>query len=742
MESVPGMHLEQERVVMEGLKCVHSKAAESCYRNWEDDWTVGDIEDTDLSYKVFCNPDIRVQTFLEEGRFLAALQKDGDITLLFTVSKKQKFPLCSNINCSKQTKCICFKHYKKVLEEYEEGDDASNYYWDKRTRPTPDVIQHFLDSIPVQDQHRRHGYNCTKMEYPIKRCPVLQQKFLDRLDGIFNLPESIKPDYDEHSLCKHGDHYSPDDDHLIMLSPNLTVYTETRDRVFPIPTYGRPTCGVCICVDQADTRCHLLWNIGSGKLVDYLFLHNHLHRMVSSGIAMNATYNSRKSALSDIGLKSSLGYSTFLRAFTGYIKIVQFRKEDFLCPSCGPSPCYLVCDGKTDGPTKRKVEHLKELDRAEDDTSVLCQGSFFENRVFLFEKKERRLVCQLLTNTISYDEFLNSGDICTDNGRLIKALVERISTSWPEEDIPKTYNTFLANISKLSSVEGFMQVLSPQPLQFLQEFCSRNLDLRTAEHREKEKLMAEELPALWPNVLGILFLEKAVYLPDDVANIVSKLIYIRRNSFLSAAVRSADDYVDWENVEKEHCTMFYPNWPIWRHPKKYEERSVTDCDFCEKGFDKHNDFSFGVFSVGCLCPFNITMGFELMLCKESSHNIFRLLMCRDVDLHALKGVVFDFACGLDQYILNREPSEFEYLRLLVDGAHWQVDNRLYDLLIEIQNFYQGQKKLKRPDRSGQGGHIGCSDGFNFNLYKEFLPYKQPNSQVSLNQSVHTNMFIA
>ena len=47
-------------------------------------------------------------------------------------------------------------------------------------------------------------------------------------------------------------------------------------------------------------------------------------------------------------------------------------------------------------------------------------------------------------------------------------------------------------------------------------------------------------------------------------------------------------------------------------------------------------------------------------------------MCRDIDLHALQGVIFDFACGLDQYILNREPREFEYLRCLVDGAHWQV----------------------------------------------------------------------
>ena len=86
----------------------------------------------------------------------------------------------------------------------------------------------------------------------------------------------------------------------------------------------------------------------------------------------------------------------------------------------------------------------------------------------------------------------------------------------------------------------------------------------------------------------------------------------------------------------------------------------------------HNDFSFGVFSVGCLCPYNITIGYELMLCKECSHNIFRLLMCRDINLHELKGVIFDFACGLDQYMLNREPLEVDFLRLLVDGGLWQV----------------------------------------------------------------------
>ena len=50
----------------------------------------------------------------------------------------------------------------------------------------------------------------------------------------------------------------------------------------------------------------------------------------------------------------------------------EVQKVGFLCPSCGDSPNYIVCDGKTDGPTKRKVEHLHELDKAESDESPLC----------------------------------------------------------------------------------------------------------------------------------------------------------------------------------------------------------------------------------------------------------------------------------------------------------------------------------------------------------------------------------
>ena len=77
---------------------------------------------------------------------------------------------------------------------------------------------------------------------------------------------------------------------------------------------------------------------------------------------------------------------------------------------------------------------------------------------------------------------------------------------------------------------------------------------------------------------------------------------------------------------------------------------------------------------------------------------------RHVDMLALECVFFDFGCGLDTYVLKREPGGFQYLRCLVDGSHWK-----------------GQMKLKRHNSSGRGGHLGCSEGFNCNMSKPFLP---------------------
>ena len=89
------------------------------------------------------------------------------------------------------------------------------------------------------------------------------------------------------------------------------------------------------------------------------------------------------------------------------------------------------------------------------------------------------------------------------------------------------------------------------------------------------------------------------------------------------------------------------------------------------GFGLNLNALAGLFHVGCCCPRNITSGFEIMLIPESSHNFAQLLLCRDLNMRRLQGVVFDFGCNLHNYLLNREPREFEFKRVLVDSFHYQ-----------------------------------------------------------------------
>ena len=107
------------------------------------------------------------------------------------------------------------------------------------------------------------------------------------------------------------------------------------------------------------------------------------------------------------------------------------------------------------------------------------------------------------------------------------------------------------------------------------------------------------------------------------------------------------------------------------------------------GLKLKNDI-LGLFHVGCCCQRNITCGFEIMLVPESSHNFARLALCRDLNMRRCEGFVFDFGCNLHNYLLNREPREFEFKRVLVDSFHYQ-------------------------------NHNSCSSSYDASQYKKYLP---------------------
>ena len=96
------------------------------------------------------------------------------------------------------------------------------------------------------------------------------------------------------------------------------------------------------------------------------------------------------------------------------------------------------------------------------------------------------------------NDFVEISEMSSDNGLLIIDLVRHILEIFPDE-MPQFYKKFIANISKLTSVRGLLQVLTPEPLQYLEDFCRQTLNLHLHISQQQLKSVTSNLPALWPD---------------------------------------------------------------------------------------------------------------------------------------------------------------------------------------------------------------------------------------------------
>ena len=249
--------------------------------------------------------------------------------------------------------------------------------------------------------------------------------------------------------------------------------------------------------------------------------------------------------------------------------------------------------------------------------------------MFIKIKKEREVFKSFFKGDLSMNELLHE-NITSDNGIMVRDLISRIQTD--DGEIPEEYKEFIKDITKTSPVVGYLQATHQESLNILNDFCDKRLDLRSPERGEQIKQMKKEFPTLWCSLMDILSLEKNHrYLPDDVTKILKTLITIRMETFSKSVIRKDHQYFEYPENGKESSTQFYPNYEILKYPSEYQIKSEGG-QGCEKKFKKPAKFAPGLFHIGCSCPRNVTLGFEVMLEPESSHNLGRLLMCRDIDM--------------------------------------------------------------------------------------------------------------
>ena len=341
-------------------------------------------------------------------------------------------------------------------------------------------------------------------------------------------------EYRDEEKCKHDKRFSSSNDNLYRESNNFVLYSELDEKIFDIPVFARRSVGSCNCLQRVDGTKFLIWNLGQGRFIDFTLLYSHVQKWVNSGMTIFALWKSIKNTAMSCGISCSLTYNDLHRSICGFINNLDIDfKKAFSCPTHGNSPTWIVSDGKSLGPLKRRVSHLKELYKAQDDESILTQSTKSKDRVFLSSKKERMLVCQVLTGDIPMVEFAEISDVTSSNGLLLIELVRHILDKFPEE-MPSCYKKFLANVSKPTSVRGLFQVLSPEPLNYLELYCKEELNLRIHSSQKQLQCVVSSLPAIWPALDAMCTLENSVYLPKQVSTILLRLLNIRykTNHFL------------------------------------------------------------------------------------------------------------------------------------------------------------------------------------------------------------------
>lgn len=697
MATIKGLSPVQEPETIRVRMCFHSSVVSMLVGNWRTEWTIS-MSPTDHHFNVVPSHDVQYETFVHIAleAFLAAICNDNGVSLLYCVTKRQESPYCSRCVVRK---CHHYVGYLSLVKEALESIDvAGGIIADEEDvyEPLPDIDEedieyndHYMKKPPDHIRGHIYGYNYEPIAYPFSENKSYQKLWLERVAGVVNLPRRLLPKFDVCKRCKHNVSFNANEEALSLDSQNVSVFNDYGQRIFETQVYARPTVGTCRCLQRYDGSDMLLWHLGKGRFVDYTLLVSYLHKWKSSGLSIHALHRSVIDGAKSFGITCSLTYGDLHRSICGFFSNLEFNVEKaFSCPKHKTSPKWIVADGKAVGPLKRRVSHIKELDIADDDTNVLVQSTSFKDRLFLSFKKERTAVCKLITEETSLEEFVQNEDLVSENGLMVKSLVSHILEK-NSAKIPGPYVKLLSNISKPSSVRTLTQGTDLEILERLAEFCKGQLDLRIVENEENLRDISRMLPVLWPILDSICKLEESDFLPLQVSQIVIKMLKIRFETFQNAAKRSNSNYFLWPDKNLEHPTQCYPTMPLWRFPSRYEVSGLKDGDLCEKTFTYHSDFCAGVFTVGCGCSSNITFGFELMLAKESPRNLFRFVMCRDIDEIALDGILVDFACLFEPYMMNREASFLENKNVLVDGVHWQ-----------------GHKRLKKGDKAGKGGHLG------------------------------------
>jgi hypothetical protein len=128
---------------------------------------------------------------------------------------------------------------------------------------------------------------------------------------------------------------------------------------------------------------------------------------------------------------------------------------------------------------------------------------------------------------------------------------------------------------------------------------------------------------------------------------------------------------------------FFPNNPVVRTCAQTKLGPSNQDGTCTKNYQSSGKLGAGIILFWC-AKHRLCIGFVLLESAESCEYVYSTLISRFKTMP--KTIIYDNACNLSEYCLNRAPELFQDTKFLVDAFHF-------------------------------GGHTNCSSSFNSGMHR-------------------------
>ena len=547
-----------------------------------------------------------------------------------------------------------------------------------------------------------NSVSCVKIPYPLTDKLCRLHRAYEAREKTF--PTVLVPPFKPGQKCIHNNHFDDEDPVASkwVETTEVTIYKQssvitTADRKL----YYRPAKG-CSCKIFYDGQEDLLFNLDNKHLFYYDFLFQYLHLMIEGKNPLVAFHRSIVQAHVVLDTTEPPSLKLLQSAWWSFARLLDIDyNESFKCLICGTYPELVICDGTLIGFRKDLLPTL--LATPNTDTIVPTYGSKYSDRTFVCSPKGRELLLKYsgftkdrkkitAHKTISKTEWQNMCSLLEKDSKILVNLIVNLQSDSNLLTAQSPYSELFAELARNSPTCGIFQYCGNQKvIDILTNITSGHLNIFDSANHTAFDLLQEFLPIL-TKFLHACHKMSGYNLPPLVRSLIADLTQHMTAAFTIPEL-SSNHYLPIQ----ENPLSFFSSLSLLIGKANYvadKTAAKQASDDCRKYASHHPNLTPGIFTV--FYSHGVCYGFQVMDSYESPRHPFEIFRSRFPV--APKTIIYDNACKLHQYCLNREPAFFSHTKFLVDRFHWR-------------------------------GHIGCSGGYSLDSNKH-PKLKEINSQVN------------